>query len=137
MGAGVLARIATTQSVENAGKTPTWLSSIEKMDAKRELYEALDAVCPARTVFTSNTSYLNIFEAMPAARLLRRSSPTGSPRHTLCLWSKWSRVPRPQATVDSVEMPKSEQIPKTLKKFVPGFASTVFSASSAGRSSSC
>lgn len=35
---------------------------VEKIDAKREVYDELDRVCPAGTVFTSNTSSLAIVE---------------------------------------------------------------------------
>jgi 3-hydroxybutyryl-CoA dehydrogenase len=35
---------------------------IEQLPAKRELFAALDAICPARTIFASNTSSLTITE---------------------------------------------------------------------------
>ena len=35
---------------------------IENLDAKRELYAALDAICPPETIFASNTSSLTIVE---------------------------------------------------------------------------
>jgi 3-hydroxybutyryl-CoA dehydrogenase len=35
---------------------------VENLDAKRELYTALDAICPAETLFASNTSSLTIIE---------------------------------------------------------------------------
>jgi len=35
---------------------------IEKIDAKREVYDELDRVCPPGTIFTSNTSSLTIVE---------------------------------------------------------------------------
>jgi 3-hydroxybutyryl-CoA dehydrogenase len=35
---------------------------VESLDAKREVYKALDAVCPAHTIFASNTSSLSITE---------------------------------------------------------------------------
>lgn len=35
---------------------------IENLDAKRELYSALDALCPPETIFASNTSSLTIIE---------------------------------------------------------------------------
>ena len=42
----------------------------ENKDAKTALYAELDTICPERTVFASNTSSLNIFELMPASRLV-------------------------------------------------------------------
>jgi 3-hydroxybutyryl-CoA dehydrogenase len=35
---------------------------VENLDAKRELYVALDAICPPQTIFASNTSSLTIVE---------------------------------------------------------------------------
>ncbi len=35
---------------------------VENLDAKRELYTALDAICPTETIFASNTSSLTIIE---------------------------------------------------------------------------
>jgi 3-hydroxybutyryl-CoA dehydrogenase len=35
---------------------------VESLPAKREVYQALDAACPARTIFASNTSSLSITE---------------------------------------------------------------------------
>jgi 3-hydroxybutyryl-CoA dehydrogenase len=35
---------------------------VESLEAKRELYRALDALCPAHTIFASNTSSLSITE---------------------------------------------------------------------------
>ena len=66
-----LGRIKTTQSVAEAATDADMVieSIAEKMDAKKALYDELDQVCPERTIFTSNTSYLNIYEAMPARRL--------------------------------------------------------------------
>jgi 3-hydroxybutyryl-CoA dehydrogenase len=37
-------------------------AAIESLDAKREIYRALDATCPPRTLFASNTSSLSITE---------------------------------------------------------------------------
>jgi len=53
---GVLSRIKTTQSVEEAAKGADFVieSIAEKMDAKKELYEQLDQHCP-RTPFSPVT----------------------------------------------------------------------------------
>jgi len=37
---------------------------IEQLPAKRELFVALDAVCPPSTIFASNTSSLTITESL-------------------------------------------------------------------------
>jgi 3-hydroxybutyryl-CoA dehydrogenase len=122
----VLAKITTTQSVEECGKDADLVieSIAEKMDAKKELYEALDAICPERTVFTSNTSYLNIFEAMPAARLPQTViAHWFAPPHIVPLVEVVKGPETSQATVDFiVEMLKKvDRVPTVLEKFVPGF----------------
>jgi len=45
---------------------------IEKLPAKRELFSALDDLCPARTIFASNTSSLTITEIAAATRRPQR-----------------------------------------------------------------
>lgn len=41
----------------------------EKLVVKESVYQQLNELCPPDTIIASNTSYLNIFEIMPAARL--------------------------------------------------------------------
>ncbi|HTC40094.1 MAG TPA: 3-hydroxyacyl-CoA dehydrogenase family protein [Candidatus Acidoferrales bacterium] len=45
---------------------------IEQLPAKRELFSALDALCPAHTIFASNTSSLTITEIAAATRRPQR-----------------------------------------------------------------
>src|SRR6201998_4595556 len=45
---------------------------IEQLPAKRELFAALDALCPARTIFASNTSSLTITEIAAATKRPQR-----------------------------------------------------------------
>jgi 3-hydroxybutyryl-CoA dehydrogenase len=45
---------------------------IEQLPAKRELFSALDALCPAHTIFASNTSSLNITEIAAATKRPQR-----------------------------------------------------------------
>jgi 3-hydroxybutyryl-CoA dehydrogenase len=45
---------------------------IEQLPAKRELFAALDAICPARTIFASNTSSLTITEIAAVTRRPQR-----------------------------------------------------------------
>ncbi len=68
-----LGRIGQTQSLSAAvGDADLVIESIaESREAKRALYKELDRLCPPRSIFASNTSSLNIFELMPAARLPR------------------------------------------------------------------
>lgn len=41
---------------------------VENLDAKRELFSTLDAICPPETIFASNTSSLTIIEMATATR---------------------------------------------------------------------
>ncbi|OFW60729.1 MAG: hypothetical protein A2133_03760 [Actinobacteria bacterium RBG_16_64_13] len=122
----ILGRIKTTQSVEEAGRDADLVieSIAEKMDAKKVLYEELDAVCPPRTIFTSNTSYLNIYEAMPAARLPQTViAHWFAPPHIVPLVEVVKGPETGQETVDFVVelLKKVDRVPTVLEKFVPGF----------------
>jgi 3-hydroxybutyryl-CoA dehydrogenase len=123
---GVLARIKTTQSVEEAGTDADFVieSIAEKMDAKKALYEELDSVCPERTIITSNTSYLNIYEVMPAARQPQTViAHWFAPPHIVPLVEVVKGPETSQATVDFVVelLKKVDRVPTVLEKFVPGF----------------
>ena len=122
----VLSRIKTTQSVEEAGKDADFVieSITEKMDAKSELYEALDGICPEQTIFTSNTSYLNIYEVMPEARLPQTViAHWFAPPHIIPLVEVVKGPKTSQETVDFVVelLKKVDRVPTVLEKFVPGF----------------
>ncbi|NLO27254.1 MAG: 3-hydroxyacyl-CoA dehydrogenase family protein [Actinobacteria bacterium] len=122
----VLARVRTTQSVEEAGENADFVieTIAENMDAKKELYEALDAVCPERTIITSNTSYLNIYEIMPVKRLPRTLiAHWFAPPHIVPLVEVVKGPETAQTTVDFVVgfLKKVERVPTVLEKFVPGF----------------
>ena len=66
-----IARISLTQSLQQAGAGADLVveSIAENLEAKRRLFEELDAICPAGALFTSTTSYLNIFAVVPPRRL--------------------------------------------------------------------
>jgi 3-hydroxybutyryl-CoA dehydrogenase len=123
---GILARITTTQSVEEAGLDADFVieSIAEKMDAKKALYEELDAVCPERTILTSNTSYLNIYEVMPAGRLPQTViAHWFAPPHIVPLVEVVKGPETSQETVDFVVglLKKVDRVPTVLERFVPGF----------------
>ena len=123
---GVLARIKTTQSLEEAGENADFVieTIAEKMDAKKDLYEALDAICPERAVITSNTSYLNIYEVMPARRLPQTViAHWFAPPHIVPLVEVVKGPETAQPTVDFVVefLKKVDRVPTVLEKFVSGF----------------
>ena len=124
--APALARITPTQSVAEAATDADFVieSIAEKMDAKKVLYDELDAVCPDRTIFTSNTSYLNIYEAMPERRLPQTViAHWFAPPHVIPLVEVVKGENTSQATVDFVVelLKKVDRAPVVMEKFVSGF----------------
>lgn len=122
----VLERIKTTQSVEEAAKDADFVieTIAEKLDAKRELYEALDGLCREDVILTSNTSYLNIYEVMPARRLSRTViAHWFAPPHIVPLVEVVKGPETAQETVDLVValLKKVDRVPVIMEKFVPGF----------------
>lgn len=118
--------IAPTQSLEDAGRDADVVieAIIEKKDAKRELYERLNRVCPDRTVFMSNTSYLNIFDVMSQERQPNTViAHWFAPPHIIPLVEVVRGPETSQATVDfAVELLKKvDRVPAVMEKFVPGF----------------
>jgi 3-hydroxybutyryl-CoA dehydrogenase len=121
-----LARISPTQSLAEAGADASVIieSIAENVEAKRLVFNELDRVCPADAVFTSNTSYLDIFAIVPARRLERTliahwfAPPQIIPLVEVVRGPKTAR-----ATVDLVVelLKKVDRVPVVMEKFVPGF----------------
>jgi 3-hydroxybutyryl-CoA dehydrogenase len=97
---------------------------VEKPDAKRALYAELDAVAPSDAIIASNTSYLDIFPLMPAARQART------------LIAHWYTPPYLVDLVDIVGGPETDPAcietvralcaamgkqPIVMRQFVPGY----------------
>jgi 3-hydroxybutyryl-CoA dehydrogenase len=122
----ILERIKTTQSVEEAAKDADFVieSIAEKLDAKKALYEELNALLPERTIITSNTSYLNIYDVMPVPRLPQTViAHWFAPPHIVPLVEV---VKGPETSRETVEfvvelLQKVGRVPTVLEKFVPGF----------------
>lgn len=121
-----LARIHPTQSVEEAGRGAHFVMETiaENRDAKSALYQELDAICPHRTVFASNTSSLNIFELVPPERQPHTVvAHFFAPAHIIPLVEV---VPGPRTAVHMLAFVADflEGVGKTpvlMKKFGPGF----------------
>jgi len=64
------ARVQFTDSVEAAVEGAWYVAEtiVEDPDAKKELYAQLDELLPAEVIIASNTSYMNVFELIPAVR---------------------------------------------------------------------
>jgi 3-hydroxybutyryl-CoA dehydrogenase len=124
--APALAKITPTQSVAEAAADADFVieSIAENMDAKRALYTELDGVCPERTIFTSNTSYLNIYDAMPEKRLPQTViAHWFAPPHVIPLVEVVKGEKTAQSTADFVVefLKKVGRVPVVMEKFVPGF----------------
>lgn len=120
------ANIVPTLSAEDAGNAADVVveSIVERKDAKASLYERLDGICPERTLFLSNTSYLNIFDVMCPERLPNTViAHWFAPPHIVPL----VEVVRGPGTSDAtmhcvVELLRHvDRVPAVMEKFVPGF----------------
>jgi len=124
----ILSRIHLSTSLERvAQKADLVIEAIsESPEAKRKLFKVLDQLCPRKAVFTSNTSYLNIFRIAKGIR---------PEKMLIC---HWYAPPHLIPLVDLVKGPKtSDQTVKTvrevllklgktpvvMKKFIPGYIS--------------
>ena len=122
----IVARIKPTQSVEEAGTGADLIieSIAEKVDAKRAVFEELDKICPEGAIFTSNTSYLHIFELVPERRLPDTIiAHWFAPPHIIPLVEVVKGPETSQETVDVVValLKKVDRVPTVMEKFVPGF----------------
>jgi len=67
--AEVLGRLEGTTALESLARCDIVIEVVvESLQAKREVYQALDALCPAHTIFASNTSSLSITEMAATTR---------------------------------------------------------------------
>lgn len=121
----ILGRIHPSTSLETAKKADLVVEAIsESPEAKRKLFRTLDRLCPERTIFTSNTSYLNIF------RLAKNIRPE---KMLIC---HWYAPPHLIPLVDLVRGPKTTEetlntvkrlllklgkTPVVMNQFIPGY----------------
>ena len=121
-----LARIAPTTSLVEAGAGASLVVEgvAEDLDAKRAVFAELDAYCPDGAIFTSTTSYLDIYRVVPKRRL-----PTTviahwfAPPHVVPLVEVVKGERTSEETV-AVVVGLLERLGKTtvvLDRFVPGF----------------
>lgn len=97
---------------------------VEQPEPKKALYAALDAILPPDVIIASNTSYLDIFELMPARRQpYALISHWYAPAHILPL-VEIVKGPETRADVmDKVTQlhTQCEKTPVRMEKFIPGF----------------
>lgn len=122
----VLDNIETTTSIEYAAREADLVieSITEKFAAKKELFARLDEICPERTIITSNTSYLNIFEVVPKRRLSNTAiAHWFAPAHIIPLVEVVRGDETKNETIDSLLkiLKHVDKVPIVMEKFVPGF----------------
>lgn len=118
--------LAFTDNLKEA-VTDAWYIAetiVESPEPKKELYEKLDEILPEDTIIASNTSYLNVFELIPARR------------QPYCLISHWYAPAHILPLVEVVRGPETKDeimqqvmelhnnCGKTavrMEKFIPGF----------------
>jgi 3-hydroxybutyryl-CoA dehydrogenase len=121
----ILKRIHPSTSLDVGKRADVVVEAIsEDVRAKKRLYHSLFALCPATTIFASNTSYLNIFQFLETGPLER------------VLIAHWYAPPHLIPLVDLVKGPKTSQEtvetfrkllyrlgkePVLMKKFIPGY----------------
>ena len=121
----VLGRITISTSLEQVCGSDFFVEAVaERIDVKQELYEKLDALCPEHAVIASNTSFLNIFPAMPERRLPNTAiAHFFAPPHIVPL----VEVVRGEKTSDETIrflleiLRKADRVPVVMEKYVPGF----------------
>jgi 3-hydroxybutyryl-CoA dehydrogenase len=121
----ILGRIYPSTSLDVAKKADLIIEAISEIPkAKQELFQTLNRLCPERSIFTSNTSYLNIFQLTKKIR----------PEKTLIC--HWYAPPHIIPLVDLVKGPETSaktintvkgillklgKTPVMMKKFIPGY----------------
>jgi 3-hydroxybutyryl-CoA dehydrogenase len=120
-----LGRIHGTTSMEAGKRADLVIEAIsEDPKAKKNLFRDLDRICPPRTIFASNTSYLNVFPYLKTKR--NRNVVIAhwwAPPHLIPLVDV---VKGPKTSVQTVETVKQILLrlgkkPVVMKKFIPGY----------------
>ena len=122
----VLERIRTETRIEAAARDADLVieAIAEDAEAKKELFEKLDVLCPPDTILASNTSYLNIFRFLNVDRPERiLISHWFAPPHIVPLVEI---VPGPRTAPEIVETLRALLVelgkrPMVLSRFLPGF----------------
>ena len=121
----VLRRISPSTSLGVARGADLVIEAIrEDPRAKRRLFLSLDQICPPRTIFASNTSYLNIFNLVRTCRPEKVViAHWWAPPHLIPLVDV---VKGPRTSPETVKTIKEVLIklgkkPVVLNKFIPGY----------------
>ena len=122
----ILGRVALTDSLKEAASDAHIICETvaENRDVKREIFGQLDKLCGPETIFTSNTSSLNIFDLVPKSRLPNTLiAHFFAPPHIVPL----VEVVRGEKTTSEVMdlmmdlLKKAGRTPVRMEKFISGF----------------
>lgn len=121
----ILSRIHPSTSLNIGKRADLVVEAISEIpNAKKKLFQSLDHLCPRRTIFTSNTSYLNVFKFLKTRR----------PEKVLI--AHWYAPPHLIPLVDVVKGPNTSmetvkvvrdlllklgKTPVVMKRFIPGY----------------
>jgi len=92
--------------------------------AKRKLFNDLDRICPPRTIFASNTSYLNVFPYLKTKRVKRLViTHWWAPPHLIPLVDMVRGRATSAETVETARelLLRLGKQPVVMKKFLPGY----------------
>jgi 3-hydroxybutyryl-CoA dehydrogenase len=122
----IVARIEPTTSLAAAavGAGLVVEAVVEDLEVKREVFSGLDASCPDGTLFTSTTSYLDVFAAVPERRLPHTViAHWFAPPHIVPLVEVVRGEMTSDATVSATVrlLERLGKVPIVLDRFVPGF----------------
>ncbi len=125
--AAIIARISCFNDLEAAVASVQLVEEcvFEKPQVKSEVFAKLDSFCPDDVIIASNTSYLNIYELVPAARKPNTViAHWFAPAHIVPLVELVKGEQTAPATVDTVKavLEKIGKTPVVMERFVPGFA---------------
>jgi len=122
----IIARIAATTSIAEAGEGAHLVveTVAERAEVKRAVFAELDAVCPPECLFTSNSSYLDVFALVPEGRLqCTVIAHWFLPAHIVPLVEVVKGEHTSPETVAAVVglLEAVGRVPVVLERFVPGF----------------
>jgi 3-hydroxybutyryl-CoA dehydrogenase len=122
---GILSRIHVSTTLDIAEKSDLVVEAIsEDQKAKKDLFCALDQICPKKTILTSNTSYLNIFQFLRTSRPERiLIAHWYAPPHLIPLVDVVRGPRTAKETVETVKalLLKLGKQPVVMRKFIPGY----------------
>jgi 3-hydroxybutyryl-CoA dehydrogenase len=121
----ILARITPTTSFVEAGAGAYLVveAVAEDLDAKRAVFAELDAYCPDDAIFTSTTSYLDIYRIVPDRRLTTTViAHWFAPPHIVPLVEvvKGERTSEETVSLVTGLLERLGKTPVVMERFVPG-----------------